>query len=110
MERFIAGDLIVIPFPFTDLSGQKKRPALVVADLTGDDLWVVQITSKKARDHYAVSLCNTDLTQGQFHYDSHIRPNKIFTLSKNIILYKVGHITSEKLAQVQKTLIQIVTG
>jgi len=46
MGNFIKGDVIIIPFPFTDLSGAKKRPAFVVADLQGDDIIVCQITSK----------------------------------------------------------------
>ena len=36
------GDIITIPFPFTDLSGNKKRPAFVIADLPGDDIIVCQ--------------------------------------------------------------------
>ena len=38
MGKFIKGDAIVIPFPFSDLSGSKRRPALVVADINGDDV------------------------------------------------------------------------
>jgi len=40
MGQFIKGDVVIIPFPFTDLSGSKKRPAYVVADLPGDDIIV----------------------------------------------------------------------
>ena len=107
MERFIKGDIVVLPFPYTDLSGQKKRPALVVADLKGDDLWLVQITSKNVRDSYAIQISGKDLTSGNFHYDSNIRPNKIFTLSKDIILYKVGHLNDEKIDAVENTIINI---
>lgn len=47
MERFVKGDVVVIPFPFTDLSGTKRRPALVLADLPGDDIILCQITSQQ---------------------------------------------------------------
>jgi mRNA interferase MazF len=46
MGKFVKGDVVIIPFPFTDLSDRKKRPAFVVADLPGDDIIVCQITSK----------------------------------------------------------------
>lgn len=38
MEEFVKGDVVVLPFPFSNLSRSKKRPALVVANLQGDDL------------------------------------------------------------------------
>jgi mRNA interferase MazF len=46
MGQFVKGDVVVIPFPFTDLSGNKRRPAFVIADLPGDDIVICQITSK----------------------------------------------------------------
>jgi len=46
MERFVKGDIVVIPFPFSDLSGTKRRPALVIADFHGDDILLCQITSQ----------------------------------------------------------------
>lgn len=46
MGKFVIGDVVVVPFPFSDLSASKKRPALVVATLSGDDVILCQITSK----------------------------------------------------------------
>ena len=51
---------MIVHFPFSDLSGAKKRPALVIKKLNGDDLIICQITSQKKRDKYAVSLKEED--------------------------------------------------
>jgi mRNA interferase MazF len=37
MERFVKGDVVVVPFPFSDLTQAKRRPALVIAELEGND-------------------------------------------------------------------------
>jgi mRNA interferase MazF len=59
MGKFVKGDIVIIPFPFTDLSNSKKRPAFVVADLTGDDIIVCQITSKSKSDPFALIYFHT---------------------------------------------------
>ena len=46
MEGLVAGDVVVVPFPFTDLTSQKVRPALVLASLDRGDVLLCQITSK----------------------------------------------------------------
>ena len=99
MEKFIKGDVIVLPFPFSDLSSTKKRPALIIADLTGDDYIMLQITSQNIKDCYAISLSNADFSSGTLNQQSNIRPNKIFTLDQKLILYKIGHLTKEKLTE-----------
>lgn len=60
MERFVKGDVVVVPFPFSDLTRAKRRPALVIAELEGDDLILCQITSQSIRDQYAVSISDND--------------------------------------------------
>jgi len=51
MAKFVKGDIVVVPFPFSDLSNSKRRPALVIADLTGDDVILCQITSRNVNDN-----------------------------------------------------------
>ena len=46
MARFIKGDVVVLPFPFSDMTQAKRRPAMVVADLKGNDVILCQITSQ----------------------------------------------------------------
>ncbi len=64
MARFVKGDVVVIPFPFSDLSQSKRRPALVVATLEGDDVILCQLTSKTIRDDYAIPLDDADFASG----------------------------------------------
>ena len=47
MERFIKGDVVITPFPYSDLTAQKRRPALVISVLSGSDVILCQITTKK---------------------------------------------------------------
>ena len=64
MGRFVKGDVEVVPFPFSDLTMSKRRPALVLAGLTGDDLILCQITSQGISDRYAVDLSTADFASG----------------------------------------------
>ena len=64
MERFVKGDVVVVPFPFSDLTQAKRRPALVVDELEGDDLILCQITSQYVKDRYAVSIDESDFETG----------------------------------------------
>ena len=108
MARFVKGDIIVVPFPFSDLSQSKRRPALVITELTGDDLILCQITSQSISDKYAIELTDRDFKKGTLKKKSNIRPNRIFTADSSIILYKVGMIRDEKIKEVIKKIIQII--
>jgi len=89
LDEFIKGDIIVVPFPFSDLSRSKRRPALIICQLEGDDLILCQITSQKIKDKYAISIDDDDFKSGSLKQKSNVRPNRIFTADKNIILNKI---------------------
>jgi mRNA interferase MazF len=109
MGKFVKGDIVIIPFPFTDLSGNKKRPAFVAAALSGDDIIVCQITSKNKSDPLALPLAANDFVSGGLPVDSFIRPNKIFTADKNIILSVAGHLCEDKIRDVLSAVITIIS-
>jgi len=109
MERFIKDDIVVIPFPFTDLTGSIRRPSLVIVDLKGDDLILCQITTQERFDEYSIPLNDNDLKEGSLRREnSNIRPNRIFTADRHIILYRIGRLKEEKMKEVIEKIIQII--
>ena len=109
MEKFVKDDIVVIPFPFSDLSGAKRRPALVLADLQGDDIILCQITSQMTKDKYAISINDKDYISNKLTVLSNIRSNRIFTADKNIIIRRVSSINGNALENVIKQLFEIIT-
>ncbi len=108
MVRPVKGDVVVTPFPFSDLSSSKRRPALVVAQLTGEDVVLCQITSRATSDAYAITLDPGDFSSGKLRVPSNIRPNRLFTADSNIVLYKAGSVATEKLQEVTSRIIEIL--
>ncbi|MBD1394462.1 type II toxin-antitoxin system PemK/MazF family toxin [Mucilaginibacter glaciei] len=107
MAKFVKGDVVVIPFPFSDLSGSKRRPALVLADLPGDDIILCQITSQQNLDNFAIPLIHSDFVSGNLPIISYIRPTRIFTADKNMIIRISGSVdksVSSKVAHLLSNL------
>lgn len=108
MAELMKGDVVVLPFPYSDLSSSKKRPALIIGVLEGNDIILCQITSRKRFDKYLIELTDSDLKQGNLNLDSYIRPNRIFTADKSVILYKIGSIKEAKVQEVVDGVIKIL--
>jgi mRNA interferase MazF len=108
MAKFVKGDVVVVPFPFSDLTQAKRRPALILAELSGDDYILSQITSQTVKDNYSISLEPADFETGTLNKKSNIRPNRIFTADQKILLYKIGHIKQAKINETIQGLITIL--
>jgi mRNA interferase MazF len=109
MARFIKGEVVVLPFPFSDLSGSKRRPAFVIADLQGNDILLCQITSQHTKDNYAIALEISDFASGSLPSSSYIRPTHIFTADKNIIIRKTGAVKKTITEAVVQKIVGIIT-
>ena len=109
MARLIKGDVIVVPFPFSDLTQSKKRPALVISVLEGDDLILCQITSQLIKDNYSILIDDKDFKEGSLKQQSNLRPNRIFTADSHIVLYRVGNLKSDKLNKIIEKVIEIIS-
>ena len=108
MAKFVKGDIVVVPFPFSDLTNAKRRPAFVLAVLPDDDIILCQITSRDIKDDFAIKLKSSDFASGFLPIESNIRPNRLFTADRHIILYKVGNVHQKKIAEVVDKAVDII--
>lgn len=107
MGKPVVGEVVVLPFPQTDLQAGKRRPALVVADLAGDDLILCQITTQSRQDRHSVSLASGDFESGRLNLDSFIRSNRLFTVDHAVIIYTVAKVKPTKLEEVRLKIRQL---
>jgi len=109
MGGFVKGDVVVVAFPFTDLSASKRRPALVIAKASENDLILAQITSKFFNDFYSIKIDENDFENGGLRIPSNIRANKLFTADTSIIIYKAGNLKPEKTNEVINVIINLLS-
>ena len=92
--------IILVPFPFSDLSSSKKRPAFVVSNnnfnKTSEDVICCLITSNLQDRGHAINITNKDMENGSLEFDSKVKPYRLFTVSKNIIYRVLGKLYMEK--------------
>jgi mRNA interferase MazF len=103
-----AGDVVVLHFPFSDLSGSKLRPAVVLADVGRNDVVACQVTSNREADPAAVELTATSFTAGGLNAVSFARPGKLFTAHGSIIAKRVGRLTDAVTMMVKEAVIRMI--
>ena len=109
MGTFTKGNVVLFPFPYTDLSDRKLRPCLVLSEEMGEDIMLCQITSQRLRkDEYSVDMKPADTTDGTIMIDSYIRTNMIFTASKAQIRRKLCKAKDDKYRQVTNAITRII--
>ncbi len=109
MGTFTKGDVVLFPFPFTDLTSRKVRPCLVLSDEMKEDIILCQITSKMVKkDLFCVEIKSSSTINGTIQIDSLIRCNMIFTASKKQILKKVCELSQESYGEVLSTIDKIM--
>ena len=109
MGTTLVGDVVIIPFPYSDLTQSKRRPALVLAEVGRGDFLLCQITSKQYGDTNALPLNESDFASGGINRDSFIRVFKLFTGNEALNLGVAGHLTHSKLAEVIGQLVEMLS-
>lgn len=108
MATFVKGDVVVVPFPFSDLTNAKRRPALVLAELTKNDFILCLISSQPANDSYTTLIEDSDFVTGSLSKTSYAKSNRVFTANEQLIAYKAGKLTTEKTEEAIAKLITIL--
>lgn len=97
----MVGDIVEVAFPFTDRSGEKRRPALVLADVGMGDWIVCEITSTGRDFTGDIPLTQNDMEHdGSLNHDSWLRPSRLNTLHGRLLAKRIGNVSDEKLAEV----------
>lgn len=104
MGKFAVGSVVLVTFPFSNLKGQKVRPALVLANVEFDNLILCQITSRSYTSKKAIRVDANDFTAGSLPVTSFVRPDKLFTADTTIIKNVVGQLTQRAKNKILKSV------
>ena len=96
----MVGDVVLAPVPFTDLSGTKIRPAVVLADVGMQDWVLCEITSsQQVRGRY-IAIGPGDMEGGRLRLQSWVRPDRLTTLNETVFEKRLGRLSAAKHAEV----------
>ena len=98
-KEYHKGEVIISHFPFSNLKSSIKRPAVVIANLKGEDLIP-----------YQINLGINDFSEGGLKRESFIKPSIIFTIRKSLILYYAGKVSEKKIKEVEEKICEIICG
>ena len=102
------GSVVLVRFPFSDLSQSKLRPAIVLGDAGRGDWILCQVTSKPYADSEAVELTNENFESGSLQITSYARLGKLFTSNVALMTQEVGKLKVSDLDQIVTALVKIV--
>lgn len=105
-------DILLVPFPFSDQSGKKVRPVIVISNSEfnkfSEDVIVVGVTSNISKNKYTISLTEKDLDEGALYTKCCIKVENILKLDKQLIVKKIGKINNNILKEITQILFEII--
>lgn len=105
------GDIVLVPFPFTDLSQTKLRPAVVLwVEPQGQDITLCFISSQNLEritlDELLLETSDPEFTQTGLKTTSKIKVTKIVTLERQLLQRRLGSLGTQQIQRLNQTLIQ----
>jgi mRNA interferase MazF len=108
MGPFAASEVVLVRFPFSDLTASKLRPAVVLADAGRGDWILCQITSKPYGDAKAILVDSNDFTHGSLRLASYARSAKLFTAHSSLIANRIGALNGAKFSSIQQAVVRMI--
>jgi mRNA interferase MazF len=102
------GDVVLVKFPFSDLSSSKLRPAVILAAVDKNDWILCQVTSNPYSDGRAVEIAELDFDSGSLARTSFARPGKLFSANTSIMQRIIGSLTSRKRRAIVDAVVAIL--
>ena len=102
------GSVVLVRFPFSDLSDSKLRPALVLANAGRGDFILAQITSNSYADAGAIEIRDEHFEQGGLKRISFVRPGKLFTANEKLIVRSVGELTIPTRRRIVDSIVRLL--
>ena len=106
MVTLAGGVVVLVRFPFSDLTHSKIRPALVLADALDEEWVLCQLTSNAYADTRAIGISQSAFATGSLDKLSFARPTKLFTAHVSLVASRVGVLRPQALAQVLEAVIK----
>lgn len=97
-------EIVLIPFPFTDLTAQKKRPILVISEVDENNDFIALAITSKQKESNVVHLTNQQLIAGTLPKESWIRTDKVFTFNTSLVLFSLAVADSETVTKALQQL------
>ena len=105
-------EVLLVPFPFSDQSGEKVRPVVVISNNRfnefSDDIISLGITSNVVKDAYTTPLSNKNLEEGHLFDECCIKIESILKLDQKLIIKKIGKINKDKFIEILPILNKII--
>ena len=108
MGTLATGAVVLIPFPFSDLSQSKLRPAVVLAGVGRGDWILCQVTSKPYGDDRAIPLTDDSFATGSLRVTSYARPGKLFTANRELVTTQAGRLKTEPFKEIIEAIVDIL--
>lgn len=103
-----AGTVVLVPFPFSDLSHAKLPPSIVLANSGRGDWILCQITSNPYADAHAVEMTDDNFDSGSLRVTSYARPGKLFTASQDLMVSQVATLNAASFTTIIEAVIDIL--